>query len=622
MKRLDNYSRSKPMAWLMASILALLVAGCGGSGGSSGDAAPGTGTLGVSLTDAPACGYDKVFVTVTNVRVHQSSTASDTDAGWTDLPGNFPLKIDLLSLNNGTLKALGEAPLAAGHYTQLRLVLDPNTAVGFANSVVPTGGVETALVTPSAVKSGIKLVNEFDVVAGQRVDLLLDFDACKSIVKRGNGTYALKPVIKVIPFVVNGIHGFFDTALLGSNVMVTAQQNSTIVQSTAPLANGEFFLYRLAPGNYDVVVTADGRATAVVATVPVASATSIVTLGSSVTPITLPASATHIISGTASLNPTSSTETTYVAAKQTFGTAPVVTVKYVAADDSATTLGAYTLTLPIGAPLFGQYSATLPLTLTAQAAVAGKYNIEVSATGYQTQSVAKDISAGDATQVLVPIGLSPAVLGGAGNFAILTKAGITDVPTSAITGNIGTSPITGAAIGVTCAEVTGKVYSVDAAGPSCKLTDATLLTTAVANMETAYTDIAGRAAGVGANLNIGGGTVAGLTLAPGTYTWGTNVTITTDLTLNGGANDVWIFQITGTLDMSTNKKIILAGGAQAKNIFWQVADVVTLGAGSHFEGIVLAKKNIAMVTGASINGRLFAQTAVALQSNTVTQPAP
>jgi len=625
MKPFDNNSRSKPLAWLMASVLALLVAGCGGGGGGGGDAAPapGTGTLGVSLTDAPACGFDAVNVTVVKVRAHQSSSASDTDAGWTDITLSPARKINLLGLTNGVLDNLGETPLAAGHYTQLRLVLDPNTAVGLANSVVPTGGVETALVTPSAVQSGIKLINQFDVASGQRVDLVLDFDACKSVVKRGNGTYALKPVIKVVPFVLNGIDGFVDTALLGSGVIVTAQQGGVIIQSTAPNAKtGEFFLGRLAVGNYDVVVTADGHATAVVAAVPVAGTTSVVTLGSNIAPIALPVSATHIVSGTASLNPASSTETTYVAAKQTFGTAPIVTVKYVAADDSTTTLGAYTLTLPVGAPLFGQYSATLPLTLAAQAAVAGKYDIEVSATGYQTQSVAKDISAADATQVLVPIGLLPSKLGAAGNFAILTKAGITDVPTSAITGDIGTSPISGSAIGVTCAEVTGKVYSADAAGPSCRLTDATLLTTAVANMETAYTDIAGRAAGVGANLNVGGGTVAGLTLAPGTYTWGSNVTITTDLTLNGGANDVWIFQITGTLDMSTNKKLILTGGAQAKNIFWQVADVVTLGAGSHFEGIVLAQKNIAMLTGASINGRLLAQTAVALQSNTVTQPAP
>ena len=622
MKRLHEYSWSRPLAWLMASLLALLVAGCGSGDGDVAPAvAPATGTLGVSLTDVPTCGFDAVNVTVVKVRVHKSSSASDTDAGWTDIALSPVRKINLAALTNGVLSGLGETPLPVGHYTQLRLVLDPNTSAGLANSVVPTGGVETALVTPSAVQSGIKLVHQFDVAAGQRVDLLLDFDACKSIVTRGNGTYALKPVIKIIPFVLNGIEGFVDTALLGTQIMVTAQQNGTVIQTTVPNAAGKFFLARLAPGNYDVVVTANNRATAVVAAVPVASTTSVVTLGSSATPITLPVSATHIVSGTAVLNLADSTTVVYVAAKQTFGAAPVVTVKSVAVDELAA--GAYALILPIGPPRFSQYAAGwAPSALAAQAAMAGKYTIEASATGYQTQSAAKDLSAADVSQVFSALGVSGSSLGAAGNFAILTKAGITDVPTSIIAGNIGTSPISGAAIGVTCAEVTGTIYSADAAGPSCKLTDATLLTTAVANMETAYTDAAGRPAGVGAKLNVGAGTVAGQTLAPGVYTWGSNVTITTDLALNGGANDVWIFQITGTLDMSSNMRVILSGGALAKNVIWQVADVVTLGTGSHFEGIVLAQKNIAMRTGASITGRLLAQTAVSLQSNTVTQPAP
>ena len=146
------------------------------------------------------------------------------------------------------------------------------------------------------------------------------------------------------------------------------------------------------------------------------------------------------------------------------------------------------------------------------------------------------------------------------------------------------------------------------------------MTTAVSNMEAAYTDAAGRTPGVGPFLNVGGGTVAGQTLAPGVYTWGSNVTITTDLTLSGGANDVWIFQITGTLGIDTDKKIILAGGAQAKNIFWQVSDAVTLKPGSHFEGNILAQTNIAMQTGATLNGRLLAQTAVTLDANTVSAP--
>ncbi|MDP2239167.1 MAG: DUF4382 domain-containing protein [Burkholderiales bacterium] len=401
MKPFDNYFKSKSLAWLMASLFALLLAGCGGGGGG---AVTGSGTLGVSLTDAPACGFDAVNVTVTKVRVHQSSSATDTEAGWTDITLNPARKINLLSLNNGALEALGETPLAAGHYTQLRLVLDPNTPPGLANSVVLSGTTaEIALVTPSAVQSGIKLVNQFDVAAGQRVDLLLDFDACKSVVTRGNGTYALKPVIKVIPFVLNGINGFVDLALLSSTVMVTAQQNGAIVQSTAPNAQtGGFFLARLAPGNYDVVFTANGRATAVIATVPVASTTSIVNLSNSVTPITLPVSATRIVSGTTTLNPTSLTEVAYVAAKQTFGTAPVVTVKFVAADDSAS--GAYSLTLPIGEPMLGLYATTLPIALVTQVGMAGKYTVEASATGYQTQSFSKDISVANATQsfVLVP----------------------------------------------------------------------------------------------------------------------------------------------------------------------------------------------------------------------------
>jgi len=235
------------------------------------------------------------------------------------------------------------------------------------------------------------------------VDLALDFDACKSIVVRGNGTYALKPVIKVIPFVLNGINGFIAPALLGSNAMVTAQQNGEVVRTTAPNAQtGEFLLARLAPGTYDVVFTANGRATAVIASVPVATATSIVAVSTGVTPITLPVSGTHMISGSVTLNPASPDTVVHVAAKQTFGTTPTVTVKSVAADELAS--GAYSLILPIGEPQLGQYSATLPIALVTQAGMAGQYAVEASASGYQTQAVSKNIFAADATQdfILVP----------------------------------------------------------------------------------------------------------------------------------------------------------------------------------------------------------------------------
>jgi hypothetical protein len=385
MNKSGDSLKSKPLAWLMVSLFAALLAGCG-SGNSS-----GTGTLGVSMTDAPACGFDAVNVTVSKVRVNQSGSASDTDAGWTDITLNPARKINLLNLNNGTLENLGETPLAAGHYSQLRLVLDPNTSLGLTNSVILSGTTtELPLITPSAVQSGIKLVNQFDVAAGQRVDLMLDFNACKSIVTSGNGKYLLKPVIKVIPFVLNGIDGFVSPA---SNVMVTAQQNGVVIQSTAPNATtGEFFLTRVAPGNYDVVLTADGHATEVITNVPVASTTSVVNVSASGVPITLPLSATHIVSGTVALNPPSTTETAYVTAKQTVP--PLLTVKSVAADD---TNGTYTMTLPVDAPQFGPYSA-LPIVFTpAQSSVAAIYTAEASATGYVTKQLSENISAGSVT---------------------------------------------------------------------------------------------------------------------------------------------------------------------------------------------------------------------------------
>jgi len=211
-------------------------------------------------------------------------------------------------------------------------------------------------------------------------------------------------------------------------------------------------------------------------------------------------------------------------------------------------------------------------------------------------------------------------LGVAGDFVILSQAGITDVPSSVITGNIGASPITGAAIGVPCSEVTGIIYQVDAAGPLCAVTDATKLGTAVLDFGTAYTDAAGRAYHADAkHLNLGRGEIGGLTLAPGVYHWDNNVTISTDVTLKGGKNDVWIFQIPGTLNISSATSVILKG-VLAKNIFWVVGGAVTLGTSSHFEGNILGWTGITLETGASINGRLLAGTQVALQKATVTMP--
>ena len=215
---------------------------------------------------------------------------------------------------------------------------------------------------------------------------------------------------------------------------------------------------------------------------------------------------------------------------------------------------------------------------------------------------------------------TPINLGSASNFTVLSKSGITDVYKTSINGDVGTSPITGAAIGLTCDEVNWIIYTVDAAGPlPCSVTDPTRLTAAVGDMETAYNEAAGRV--LPDELNLGAGEIGGLTLAPGLYKWTTDVSISNDVTLTGGPDDVWIFQIAGTLAQANSKNVTLTGGAQAKNVFWQAAGAVTIGTHAHFEGTILAKTMIAMKTKASINGRLLAQTAVTLQMNTLTKPA-
>lgn len=215
-------------------------------------------------------------------------------------------------------------------------------------------------------------------------------------------------------------------------------------------------------------------------------------------------------------------------------------------------------------------------------------------------------------------------LGAAGNYAILAKTGISTVPNSVITGNIGVSPIDATALtgfSLTAdatnvfsisAQITGKAYASNYTSPTPEN-----LTTAISNMETAYTDAAGRAADY---TELYSGDLSGKTLTAGVYKWGTGVLINSDVTLHGDSNDIWIFQIGEGITQANGTKIILTGGAQAKNIFWQTAETVSIGTGSHFEGNILSMTNITLGTNASIIGRLLAQTAVTLDASTVVTP--
>ncbi|MFU8802345.1 MAG: ice-binding family protein [Bradymonadaceae bacterium] len=219
---------------------------------------------------------------------------------------------------------------------------------------------------------------------------------------------------------------------------------------------------------------------------------------------------------------------------------------------------------------------------------------------------------------------NPVDLGTAGDFAILAKSGISTVPASAITGDIGVSPvaatyITGFSLIAdasntfsTSTQVTGEVFAADYTPPT-----PSKMTTAVSDMEIAFTDAASRAPGP---VNLGAGDVSGMTLDADVYKWGTGLLITGDVTLTGNATDVWIFQIAQDLTITSGAKIILAGGIKPENIFWQVSGTVELGTTVHLEGIVLSQTAIVLKTGATVNGRLLAQTAVELDENVIVEP--
>jgi hypothetical protein len=391
----------------VASVLLAALVACGGGGGGStdstaggsgsGDAAGGgsgsastMGTLRVSLTDSPACGYDQVWITVEKVRVHRSASAGDGDAGWVDIPlpqvqpltASPPLRVDLLTLTNGVLVPLGQVQLPAGTYTQMRLVLAPNSASDpYANAVMPSGGGGmVALKTPSAQQSGLKMNVDLTVAAGQEADFAIDFDACKSIVKAGNsGNILLKPVLSVLPILsIAGqrIQGWLDPSLATAGATVSVQTEGRVVRATPPAldsgGNLGFVLNLVPVGTYDLVVTAAGRSTAVVTGVPSYSNVS-TTVNSVAHPILPPVSALQGVSGTITYGASTVDTGGVVLALQALAGGPTVEV---ASANAAPDTGAYAMALPMAAPVRAAYlSGTTPLLFVPDVAAQGHYRL-------------------------------------------------------------------------------------------------------------------------------------------------------------------------------------------------------------------------------------------------------
>lgn len=375
----------------MACVLAL--AACGGGGG--------VGTLRVALTDDPACGFDAVYVTIEKVRVHQSSSAGDNDAGWSELTLSPARRVNLLTLTNGVLEELGQASLPAGRYTQLRLVLADNDATHpLANSLLPTGGIETALTTPSGQQSGLKLNTNIDVGASQIADVVLDFHVCRSIVPRGaSGQFNLKPVITVMPRIIDvgRIEGFVDAAIAPTS-MVSVQLNGRPIKATPPDGAGAFVLYPVPVGNYALVVSAQGRVTATMTGVPVSTAAPTVVSTATVRIVPpVAASAPRVVSGTVTTTPPASAS---VRALQTIASLPATTVE-VAWSAADALSGGFSLSLPTNAPAWTGYVANpAAINFTADATSTGLYKLEAESNG---ATRTQDINAG---AVVPPVAFS------------------------------------------------------------------------------------------------------------------------------------------------------------------------------------------------------------------------
>ena len=371
----------------LTSVIAIGIAACGG-GGSDGSA---TGTISLSLTDAPACGYDNVWVTVEKVRIHASSTAADTDGGWSEVVLATPQRIDLLTLTNGTLQPLGQTALPAGKYTQMRLVLGSTAPVGspagtLANSIKPTGSAEVALTTPSALQSGLKMNIDIDVAADKVADFAIDFDACKSFVKAGNsGQYILKPVLSVIPILSDAgqrIVGYVDASMAGASVSV--QQIGARKRTTSADATGKFVLYPVLPGNYDLVVSTAGRVIAVMTGVPVVT-TGYTNVNTAANPIAPPISAMRDVAGSVS---SSTVIDAFLNASKVLTGGPTVEV----ASRTVTTPGTFTFALPVGAAVKAAYVAApaLPVFAADATAPTGLYTLGASSGAAVRPSVVAD----------------------------------------------------------------------------------------------------------------------------------------------------------------------------------------------------------------------------------------
>jgi len=542
MNRIDNLK--KPLVWLMALLLAALVAGCGGSGGS-----PTLSSAKVITAYSLAGATGTINETAKTISVTMPSGTNVTALVAKFTTTGASIKVGTTTQTSSTTANDFTSPVAykvtAANSTTVTYTVTVTVAANSAKAITAyslawttgTPGVATGTINETAKTIAVTVPN-------------------------GTGVTALVAT--------------FTTTGSGVKVSTTTQTSGT---------------------------TANNFTNPVVYTVTAANSTMVTyTVTVTIASTSAKAITAYSIAGVVgTINETGKT----IAVTMPFGTdVTALVATFTSTGQGAPTVGS---TNQASGTTANDFTNPVAYAVTAADNSMATYNVTV------TVAVAK--------------GPAPVNLGTAGNFVILAKTAVSTTGTTAVTGDIGVSPaaatyITGFGliadstnIFSTSSLVTGQIFASNYAVPT-----PSNLTTAVGDMETAFTDAAGRTVPA-ATTELGAGDISGMTLAPGLYKWSSGVLITNaGVTLSGGANDVWIFQIAQNLTVNNAAIVHLTGGAQAKNVFWQVSGQVNLGTTADFSGIILSQTLISLNTGAVLHGRALAQTAVTLDSNAVTAP--
>lgn len=635
---------SKPLTWFVAVLLAAFVAGCGGGGDTAtvlnSDKAITSFTIGgtVGVINQTA---KTIALTVPNGTVVTALVPTFTTTGGVVTAGTpAVVQISSTTANNFTTPKIYVVTAA-----------DSTTATYTVTVVVAASGAKAITTYSLAGVSG--------VITGTSISVTMPFGTnVTALVATFSSTGAGVPTIGGVNQVTAATPNNFTTP---KAYLVTAADGTSVTYTvTVAVASNSakaLTAYSLAGVNGTIT------GTAISVTMP---------FGTSVTALAATFTSTGAGAPTiAGVNQLSASTVNNFTTPKAYlvtaadGTSVTYTVTVAVALNSAKALTAFslvgvngvitepahtiTVTMPSGTNVTALV-ATFTSTGAGVPTIGGVSQNSATTPNNFTTPKAYLVTAADGTSVTytVTVTVAPAASGPpainllsitTNNFVVLATTGISDANPvlGLITGNIGLSPAPGSAITVACSEMQGtsNIHASDATYAvvgfaGCAVPTSGLVAQAILDLGTAYTAASDPAtpAGVGAaNLNVLAGVLpAGTNFTPGTYTWGSNVNINGDITLTGGASDVWVFQVSGNLaiasgaDVPTGVKVVLVGGAVPSNVFWQVAGAsVTLGTYSTFNGNILTSPStlIAIQTGAVLHGRALSGTAVTLDGSTV-----